>query len=90
MFDKELTMNGIYGARDITRNPSLLKIKADDSFIVEDKKAHKTLGVYLGVELAEKFFAYVKKQELLESAKKIKQSAQEESLALEGTLNDGV
>lgn len=27
-----------------------LKIKVDESFIVEDKKAHKTLGVYLGVD----------------------------------------
>lgn len=83
-------MVAIYGARDITRNPSLLKIKADESFIVEDKKAHKTLGVYLGVDLADKFFAYVKKQELLESAKKIKENAKREHEDLEGTLSDGL
>lgn len=83
-------MTAVYGSRDITRNPSLLKIEANDSFIVEDKKAHKTLGVYLGVELADKFFAFMKKQELLKSAKKIKESANEEYETLNGTLNDGL
>ena len=79
-----------YGSRDIIRNPSLLRIEENDSFIIEDKKAHKTLGVYLGTKLAEEFFNYTKKQELLKSAQKIKKSASEEFLKLEGTLNDGI
>ncbi len=83
-------MTAVYGSRDITRNPSLLKIKSDESFIVEDKKAHKTLGVYLGVDLADKFFAFIKKQELLQSAKKIQKSATAENKILNGTLNDGL
>ncbi len=83
-------MTAVYGARDITRNPSLLRIKVDESFIVEDKKAHKTLGVYLGVELADEFFRYLKKQKLLKSAKKIKESAKVEYENLNGTLSDGI
>ncbi|MEA3521442.1 MAG: hypothetical protein U9R50_00540 [Campylobacterota bacterium] len=83
-------MTAIYGARDITRNPSLLRIKADESFVVEDKKAHKTLGVYLGVTLADEFFKYLKKQELLKSAKKIKESARHEYENLNGTISDGI
>lgn len=83
-------MSAVYGSRDITRNPSLLRIDANESFIVEDKKAHKTLGVYLGVELADKFFAFVKKQELLNSAKKIKQSAKKEYQYLDGAIADGL
>ncbi len=83
-------MNTVYGARDIVRNPSLLRIDANDSYIIEDKKAHKKLGIYLGVELAEKFFEYTRKQELLESAKKIKESAKAENELLDGTTNDGL
>lgn len=81
-------MNTIYGARDIVRNPSLLRIDANDSYIIEDKKAHKRLGIYLGVELAEKFFEYTKKQELLESAKKINESALKENELLDGSITD--
>jgi hypothetical protein len=83
-------MTAIYGSRDIIRNPSLLRIEENDSFVVEDKKAHKTLGVYLGSKLAEEFFNYAKKQELLKSAKKIRSSANEEFEKLQGTLNDGI
>jgi hypothetical protein len=83
-------MTAVYGSRDIIRNPALLRIEENSSFIVEDKKAHKTLGVYLGTKLAEEFFNYTKKQELLKSAQKIKNSANEEFLKLEGTLNDGI
>jgi len=49
-----------YGTRDIIRNPSLLRIDTRDSFIVEDKKAHKQLGIYIGTDLAKEFFAYIK------------------------------
>ncbi|WP_428024630.1 hypothetical protein [Arcobacter sp.] len=79
-----------YGSRDIIRNPSLLRIDENDSFVVEDKKAHKTLGVYLGTKLAEEFFNYTQKRELLKSALKIKNSANKEFEELEGTLNDGI
>ncbi len=83
-------MSKIYGSRDITRNPSLLRIEPNETVIIEDKKAHKQLGVYIGNELAEKFFAYLEKEQLLESAKKIRESAIEEAKALEGTLEDGL
>jgi hypothetical protein len=83
-------MTNVYGSRDIIRNPSLLRIDENDSFIVEDKKAHKTLGVYLGTKLAEDFFNYAKKQELLTSAQKIKNSANEEFKNLSETIDDGI
>ncbi len=83
-------MTAVYGSRDIIRNPSLLRIEENESFIVEDKKAHKTLGVYLGVKLANDFFKYTKKQELLKAAQKIKQSAIEESDILSGTIDDRI
>jgi len=83
-------MTMIYGSREIVRNPSLLRIDASESFVVEDKKAHKTLGVYLGVDLADAFFTYMKKQELLASAKKIKSHAKKELEFLEGTTDDGL
>ena len=79
-----------YGARDISRNPSLLRIGADEEFIIEDKKSHKKLGVYMGMNLAKEFFAYKKKRHMLAAASKIKQSAKEEYETLEGTLNDGL
>ena len=83
-------MNAIYGARDIVRNPSLLRIDSDESFIVEDKKAHKRLGIYLGVGLAEEFFAYKKREKLLDAAKKIKENSSEEYEFLEGSVDDGL
>lgn len=79
-----------YGARDITRNPSLLRIGENDDFLIEDKKSHKKLGVYMGMGLAEEFFAYKKKKGLLDAANKIKQSAITEYESMEGTLNDGL
>jgi len=79
-----------YGARDISRNPSLLRIGANDEFIIEDKKSHKKLGLYIGMDLAEEFFAYKKKKELLDAANKIKESAKSEYDSMEGTLNDGL
>ncbi|HIP18367.1 MAG TPA: hypothetical protein EYG78_03425 [Sulfurovum sp.] len=83
-------MEAIYGARDIVRNPSLLRIGSQDSFIVEDKKAHKRLGIYLGVELAEEFFAYKKREQLLNAARKIKENSAKEYEFLEGTIDDGL
>ena len=32
------------GARDILRNPSLLRIAPTDALVVEDKKSHKELS----------------------------------------------
>jgi len=83
-------MTMVYGSREIVRNPSLLRIDGHDSFVVEDKKAHKRLGVYIGVELADEFFDYMRKQELLASAYKIKQSAIKELELLEGSSDDGL
>ncbi len=79
-----------YGSRDIVRNPSLLRVDENESFVIEDKKAHKQLGVYLGNKLAEEFFEYLKKQELLKSAKKIQKSAKQENELLEESLSDGL
>jgi len=79
-----------YGARDITRNPSLLRIGENDDFLIEDKKSHKKLGVYIGMGLAEEFFAYKKKKKLLDAANKIQQSAIVEYENMEGTLSDGL
>ena len=83
-------MENRYGARDIVRNPSLLRISEDESFIVEDKKSRKRLGVYLGTKLADEFFEYLRKKELLDSASKIKESAKMENEMLEGSLDDGL
>ncbi len=83
-------MNQIYGARDLVRNPSLLRIDPDDSFIVEDKKAHKQLGIYLGANLAQEFFDYKKREALLKAAKKIKENSLKENMLLEGTVDDGL
>ena len=83
-------MSVTYGARDILRNPTLLKIDANESFLIEDKKSHKQLGVYLGVNLAQEFFEYQKKQKLLTSAQKIKTHAQKINQELEGSLDDGL
>jgi len=83
-------MNEIFGAREIVRNPSLLRIDPDDSFIVEDKKAHKRLGIYLGTNLAQEFFEYKKREALLKAAKKIKENSLKENMLLEGTVDDGL
>ena len=83
-------MNEVFGAREIVRNPSLLRIDPNDSFIVEDKKAHKRLGIYLGANLAQEFVDYKKREELLKSAKKIKEHALEENKLLEGSIDDGL
>ncbi|NEW60121.1 hypothetical protein GSY74_02390 [Sulfurovum sp. bin170] len=83
-------MRAIYGARDIVRNPSLLRIAPTDSFIVEDKKAHKRLGIYLGADLAQEFFDYIHKQKLLKSAMKIKDSAMYANSLLEESVDDGL
>ena len=79
-----------YGAREISRNPTLLRIGKDDEFTIEDKKSHKKLGVYIGMNLAEEFFAYKKKKNLLDAANKIKQSAKVAYDSMEGTLSDGL
>ena len=68
-------MRKVYGTREIVRNPSILRISPDENIIIADKKAHKTLGIYIGTNLAEKFFIYLEKEKLLNSAKKIKESA---------------
>jgi len=79
-----------YGSRDLVRNPSLLRVRPDESFIVEDKKSHKDLGVYIGTELAKDFFDYLRKRELLRAAARIRESAQEEHALLEASVDDGL
>lgn len=79
-----------YGVRDIARNPKLLKISPEESVIIEDKRSHAVLGLYIGPKLAEEFLAYRKKEALLASARKIKAQALAESELLEGTLDDGL
>lgn len=83
-------MNLTYGARDIVRNPSLLKIDSRGSFIVEDKREHKKLGIYLGIDLANEFLAYKKRQDMLRSARKIRQNSKKENDLLDGTVDDGL
>jgi len=83
-------MSKHYGARDIVRNPSLLRIAPDETVVIEDKKSHKMLGLYIGVDLAKEFEAFRRKQRLLNAAHKIKKEAIKEAEALEGTLGDGL
>lgn len=83
-------MTQTVGAREILRNPSLLKIAPEETLIIEDRKAHKMLGIYIGVELAEEFMRYLEKAKLLKSAKKIASSAKKENTVLEGALSDGL
>ena len=83
-------MTQTVGTREILRNPSLLKIAPEETLIIEDKKAHKMLGMYIGVELAEEFMRYQEKAQLLKSAKKIASSTKQENAILEGALSDGL
>ncbi len=81
-------MSKVYGTREIVRNSSLLRIDPNESFIIEDKKAHNQLGVYLGNQLAKEFFEYKQREKLLKSAKKIKESAKLENTLLEASIDD--
>lgn len=83
-------MTQTVGTREILRNPSLLKIAPAETLIIEDKKAHKMLGMYIGIQLAEEFMRYQEKANLLKSAKKIALSAKKENTLLEGVLDDGL
>jgi hypothetical protein len=83
-------MSDIYGIRDISKKPSLLKIDPHGSFIVEDKKSHKKLGVYMGMALAEEFMAYMEKKRLLDAAKKIRSDAEKAYESMEGSIDDGL
>ena len=83
-------MTQIMGSREIVRNPSLLRIAPTDVIVIEDKRAHKMLGMYIGVDLAEAFIRFQNKEKLLASAKKIASSSKEEYEFLEGTVSDGL
>ncbi|HZF70318.1 hypothetical protein [Sulfuricurvum sp.] len=83
-------MTQIIGTRELLRNPSLLRIDPQETLIIEDKKAHKTLGIYMGVEAAKEFEAYRAKAQLLESARKIRRHAVEEYNALSESIDDGL
>ena len=78
------------GARDILRNPSLLRIAPTDTLVAEDKKSHKMLGLYIGADTAKEFLEYQAKAKLLSSAKKIAASAKQEYKELEGAVDDGI
>ena len=78
------------GARDILRNPSLLRIAPTDTLVVEDKKSHKMLGLYIGADTAKEFLEYQARAKLLNSAKKIAAAAKKEYQELEGTVDDGI
>ncbi|HRF57650.1 MAG TPA: hypothetical protein PLV58_09665 [Campylobacterales bacterium] len=83
-------MTQTVGARELLRNPSLLRIAPSDTIIVEDKKRHKTLGMYIGVEVAEEFMEYQKRAKMLLCAKKIAASSKKEYDLLEGSIDDGL
>lgn len=83
-------MTQIMGSRDIVRNPSLLRIAPTDVIVVEDKRAHKMLGMYIGAQIAEDFIRFQQKEKLLKSAQKIAACAKEEYEWLEGTIDDGL
>jgi len=78
------------GARDIVRNPSLLRIAPTDTLLIEDKKSHKVLGLYIGTEMAKEFLEYQERAGLLTSAKKIVASAKTEYQELEGAIDDKI
>ncbi len=83
-------MSKSYGVRDIVRNPSILKIGAEEIVEIEDKRANKLLGIYIGKGLAKDFVSFLEKKSLLESAKRVKELAKNEYQDLEGTLSDGL
>ena len=78
------------GVREISRNPSLLRIGPGEMLEIEDRRAHKTLGLYIGAELAREFERFLRKEKLLQSARKIRESASEEYRELEGSTGDGL
>lgn len=83
-------MTQVIGARELLRNPSLLRIAPNDSMVIEDKRSHTVLGMYIGAELAEDFLRFQQKEKLLKSAQKIAISSKKEYDALEGTIDDGL
>jgi len=83
-------MSKSYGVRDIARNPSILKIGSNEIVKIEDKRANRVLGIYIGRGLADEFVAFLEKKSMLESAKKIKDLSKREYEELEGTLTDGL
>ena len=64
-----------YGIREIVRNPALLKIAPDEVFIIEDKRTHTMMGLYLGPHKANEFLKAEEKEKMLASAMKIKESS---------------
>jgi len=79
-----------YGARELSRNPSLFRIDPEGVFAVEDKRAHRRLGLYLGADVADEFLAYRRRTQMLAAAEKIRESAVREYEELEATLDDGL
>ncbi|MRI82809.1 MAG: hypothetical protein C6I00_00115 [Nitratiruptor sp.] len=73
-----------FSVREIARHPSLLKIEPWDMILIEDRKVHKILGLYIGAALAQEFELFLQRKRLLEAAQKIKESAKREYAKLEG------
>lgn len=83
-------MTQVIGARELLRNPSLLRIAPNETMVIKDKRSHTVLGMYIGAEIAEEFIRFQQKEKLLKSAQKIAASAQEEYEFLDGTIDDGL
>lgn len=86
----EPKMTQVIGARELLRNPSLLRIAPNDTMVIEDKRSHTVLGMYIGAEIAEDFLRFQQKEKLLKSAQKIAASSKEEYEEMEGTIDDGL
>ena len=69
---------------------SILKILKNSEILKIEDSTHKELGLFLNKELADEFFKYIEKKQLLESAKKIKTQSLKENLELEGSIDDGI
>ena len=54
-------MTAVYGSRDIIRNPALLRIEENSSFIVEDKKKPIRLWAFILVLNWQKNFLIIQR-----------------------------
>ncbi|MRJ03414.1 MAG: hypothetical protein GXO19_07555 [Epsilonproteobacteria bacterium] len=77
-----------FSVREIARHPSILKIDPWESILIEDRKLHKILGLYIGSELAKEFELFLQRKRLLDAAQRIKEAAKREYKKLEGCSHD--
>jgi len=83
-------MYKVCSIRDIVRNPAILKIDGSDIIEIEDKRAKKIVGFYIGKALGEEFIRFLEKKRMLESAKRIKECSLKEYKELEGSIEGGL